>query len=113
MAREKRKKRKKLNILRLAATLLIVVLFVICGFSVKTIIQLNIEKQQLKKTNAELIAQKEDLMAELKNVKDLDYIEEQARKQLKMIKPGEVLYVLDDKKTDSENKDGETNDGGN
>ena len=42
------------------------------------------------------------MTAELKNVNELDYIEEQARKQLKMIKPGEVLYVLDGKK----NKDG-------
>ena len=63
---------------------------------------LHIEKSHLEKTQKELEQKKDDLTAELKNVNELDYIEEQARKQLKMIKPGEVLYVLDGKK----NKDG-------
>ena len=38
----------------------------------------------------------QSLKEELKNVNDLDYIEEQARIQLRMIKPGEILYITDD-----------------
>jgi len=62
------------------------------------------QNKELERTQKELEQKKDDLTAELKNVNELDYIEEQARKQLKMIKPGEVLYVLDGKK-DKINKD--------
>ena len=39
------------------------------------------------------------------SVNDLEYIEEQARIQLRMIKPGEILFVLD-KEQDKDNNDG-------
>ena len=41
---------------------------------------------------------------EKKEVIDPDYIEDQARKQLKMVKPGEILYILpdEDEKKDKE-----------
>ena len=43
-----------------------------------------------------LYIMEQSLKEELKNVNDLDYIEEQARIQLRMIKPGEILYITDD-----------------
>ena len=97
-----RKKKKKLNVGRLVLSLIVLFLLIGCAFSIKNIVTLHIEKSHLEKTQKELEQKKDDLTAELKNVNELDYIEEQARKQLKMIKPGEVLYVLDGKK----NKDG-------
>ena len=102
MAKSTRKKKKKLNVGRLVLSLIVLFLLIGCAFSIKKIVKLHIEKSHLEKTQKELEQKKDDLTAELKNVNELDYIEEQARKQLKMIKPGEVLYVLDGKK----NKDG-------
>lgn len=60
----------------------------------KNIISLRIEKGNLEAQEQELQNKKEELTAELQGVNDMDYIEEQARKLLKMIKPGEVLYIL-------------------
>ena len=48
----------------------------------------------------ELNDEKAALQEELKNVNDLDYIEEQARNQLKLIKPGEILYILENEGED-------------
>ena len=44
------------------------------------------------------------LTKEKKEVIDPGYIEDQARKQLKMVKPGEILYILPD---EDEEKDKE------
>lgn len=104
MAKSTRKAKKKLNTGRLVLSLIVLFLLIGCAFSIKKIVTLHIEKNHLEKTHKELEQKKDDLTAELKNVNELDYIEEQARKQLKMIKPGEVLYVLDGKK-DKINKD--------
>ena len=61
---------------------------------VRNIIGLSIEKRELEKQQRELADTRDELTAELENVNDLDYIEEQARKLLHMIKPGEILYIL-------------------
>lgn len=73
---------------------IVVVLLIGIGVVVKNIIGLSLEKKALEQQNAELTDRRDDLTAELQNVNDPDYIEEQARKLLHMIKPGEVLYIL-------------------
>ncbi len=95
MASSKRKK-KKINVVRLAMSAFIVILLVISMLYIKNILMLHAEQSRLQEENRRLEQEKADLEVELSNVNDLDYIEEQARKQLKMIKPGEVLYVLND-----------------
>ena len=64
------------------------------GFSVHDIVKLKMEERQLKNEQAELLKQKKDLKEELKKINEPDYIEQQARKQLRMILPGEILYIL-------------------
>ena len=32
---------------------------------------------------------------EFENINDKNYIEQQARKQLNMVKPGEIVYIID------------------
>lgn len=108
MAKVKRKRRHKINWLRFIGALLVVALIGVAAVSVRTIIELSAEKSRLRTENAELTQQKKDLEAELKSVNDLDYIEEQARKQLKMVKPGEVLYVIDDSGDNAEEGGGGT-----
>jgi cell division protein DivIC len=42
------------------------------------------------------LAEKEKLKEQLANVNNPEVIEEEARKQLKLIMPGETLYILKD-----------------
>ena len=95
--KKKRRKRVKINYGRLLAILCVIVLVGTVGFYVRRITSLHAEKEQLLAEKAELEQTKDEKLNELENVNDLDYIEEQARKQLKMIKPGEVLFVIDEK----------------
>ncbi|MBR2560373.1 MAG: septum formation initiator family protein [Firmicutes bacterium] len=93
---KKRRKRIKINYGRLAILVLILVLVGTVAFNVRRIISLHAEKERLIAQREELEQVKQEKLNELENVNDLDYIEEQARKQLKMIKPGEVLFVIDE-----------------
>ena len=74
-------------------TVIVVALLIAIGLVVKNIIALHIEKNDLEKQEQQLIETRDELTAELQSVDDLDYIEEQARKLLRMIKPGEVIYI--------------------
>ncbi len=91
----KRKPKVRFNMTRLLLTVVVVVLVVVFSISAKNIIDLKIEQNQLKKENKELRAQKKKLEEELEQINDENYIEEQARKQLNMVKPGEILYILE------------------
>ena len=80
---------------RMAMLVIVIGLLIGIAFIVKNIISLTIEKRELMEKQNELSNKRDELTAELENVNDLDYIEEQARKLLHMIKPGEILYILD------------------
>ena len=90
-----KKKQQKLNPARLILTGIVVVLLIVFLLSVKNIWDLKREQAELNETNTALKEQKTELETELKNVNDSNYIEEQARTQLNMVKPGEILYILD------------------
>ena len=80
----------------MAVFAVVVILGVIVGMSVKNVLELSIEQHQLKKENASLKEKKAALEREFENINDKDYIEEQARKQLNMVKPGEIVYIIDE-----------------
>ncbi len=86
-------------------TVIVVVLIAVVGVSIKNVFDLRAEQDELRAKNKQLASEKASLKEELKNVNDYDYIEEQARIQLKLIRPGEILYVLDDEGTDTNGKD--------
>ncbi len=86
-------------------TVIVVVLIAVVGVSIKNVFDLRAEQDELRAKNKQLASEKASLKDELKNVNDYDYIEEQARIQLKLIRPGEILYVLDDEGTDTNGKD--------
>ena len=69
--------------------------------SIKNIISLELEHSKLKKENSQLKAQKKQLELELKNVNSKEYIEEQARKQLRLVNPDEILFVFPDDSSSS------------
>ncbi|HPR23640.1 MAG TPA: septum formation initiator family protein [Bacillota bacterium] len=106
-----KKKRKKKRLWRRTliymGIICIIVLF--AGLSVYKIIDLKLEENRLEGQKQELIKEQKKLKEELKNVNDPEYIEQQARKQLKLIMPGETLYVLPDEK-DPENEGMSTKD---
>jgi len=104
-------KKVRINGGRMALTMIVAVLVLVLLMSVKGIFTLRAEQKDLKAQNEALLLEKEALKDELENVSDKEYIEEQARIQLKLIKPGEILYILDDEKDkkDDEKEDEKEN----
>lgn len=83
---------------------IIIIITVICAigyalFLAKDTVSLLKENSDLKKHNKQLIEEKKELTKELKNVNTPEYIEEQAKLQLKLIRPGETLFILGDGST--------------
>ena len=111
------KKNKRINPGRLILTVIIVVLIFFVAISVKNIVSLHVEKNELEEENARLEEEKDRLQNELENADDPEYIEEQARQQLRMVMPGEVLYIIEEEgekaKASAESGSAEkSNDGG-
>lgn len=79
---------------RLIYTTIILIIIVVSGVSALNVYNLMQEEESVKKEHAELLKEKEKLEYELEQINSLEYIEQQARQLLRMIKPGEILYVL-------------------
>ncbi len=107
----RRKRKVRVNRGRLILTVIVVILIAVVGMSIKNVFDLRAEQKNLQEENQNLLQQQEALKAELENVNDPDYIEEQARIQLRMIKPGEILFVLDKDNNNSEKQDSGNEDG--
>lgn len=80
---------------------LVIVVIIILGFLgaffLKTgvqIVKLQAEKEEAEARQEELLNEKENLTEELENINSDDYIERMARKDLKLIKNNELLFVL-------------------
>ena len=96
-SRKSVKKRKK-GLTPGRAIILVAVLFiVICVFcSIWKIISLKVEEREKTELIKELEAQKQELEQEVGKIGTEEYIEEQARRWLKMAKSGEIIYVFGD-----------------
>lgn len=88
-AGRRRKKRRTLGVLLLA----FVLMATMCG---RDIIRLKAENAELKKQQVALEKQRDELKEELKNTGESEYIREQARKQLRLLNPGEILFTFED-----------------
>lgn len=94
---ERHKKRiQRINHIRMAVFFVVIILAVVVGMSVKNVLELSYEQHQLKMENASLKEKKAALEREFENINDKNYIEEQARKQLNMVKPGEIVYIIEE-----------------
>lgn len=89
-------KRGRKKARRKAISILLIVLVVIgvTAYSLRNIAKLKIEEKKLKAQQEKLLKQKKKLKKELKKADDPDHIESEARRQLKMIKKGEILFLL-------------------
>ncbi|MDR0851559.1 MAG: septum formation initiator family protein [Clostridiales Family XIII bacterium] len=76
----------------LFAAAIVFIVFVLV--STVNLINLSKEAEQAQITLAEVEAEKAQVAKQLTLVNDPAFIEEQARQQLRMIRPGETLYVF-------------------
>ena len=68
-------------------------LFTMCG---REIFRLKAENYALRKQQQELEEERDRLARELERVGDKEYIKDQARKQLRLLDPGEIMFVFQD-----------------
>ena len=70
------------------------ILLILVGFSVGNIIVLKHDLHTAQKEQEQYIEEKAQLQEDLKEIDDLQNLEEQARDQMRLIKPGETLYIF-------------------
>jgi cell division protein FtsB len=88
------KRGRRLFAFRRLYLLAFLILLIVSALYAVRIEALNREKERTLSEMEAALEQKERLEAELEHVDDPEYVEQQARARLRMIKPGEVLYVL-------------------
>lgn len=91
-----KKKHKIANVKRFIGGMIIIIFVMSIGLSAFKIIKLTGERDKLLEINKQLTELKEDLTAEMGQINSAEYIEQQARKELKMIKSGEILFIVDE-----------------
>ena len=91
VAAERAKKRRKLMLLVIGV---VIVAGLVFGRAVYRIIELKKEKAQAETKLEELQEQLAQLQNELTRVTSDEYIEQQARTHLRMIYPGETVYII-------------------
>lgn len=89
--RRRKKRRRRLTLLAMLLTF--VMLLTMCG---REIIRLKAENVSLRRQQQELKDERDRLSVELKNVGNKDYIKQQARKQLRLLDPGEILFIFNE-----------------
>ena len=87
---------------RRRVVVLVLVFAVLLTTCTREIVRLKAENRALKKQHAQLEQERDRLTKELGRVGDKDYIKEQARKQLRLLDPGEKMFVFEDGETPSE-----------
>ncbi len=95
-SRKKRpKKKKRIADMRrfIMATVLLICVFS-AVLSLIKIVNLRSELNHLQEINGQLLEMKEDLLEETQMIDSKEYIEQQARKELKMIKDNELLFII-------------------
>ena len=96
------KRRRKKFLTLVIVIIAFALLATMCG---KDIVRLKAENRALRKQQAALEKQRTELQEELKNTSNQEYIREQAKKQLKLLNPGEILFTFDEDDKDGD-KDG-------
>ena len=101
---ERRRKISRKRIRKRALSLAAVVaVFVLIGtFFGKDIVRLKAENRALKKQQIALEQQRDELQKELRNTNNQEYIREQAKKQLNLLNPGEILFTFDEEEPETD-----------
>ena len=91
-----RTRRRKLFTL-IAGVIVFAMLATMCG---KDIVRLKAENRALRKQQIALEQQRDELQEELKKTNNQEYIREQAKKQLKLLNPGEILFTFEEEEAE-------------
>ncbi len=83
--------------------IVIVALALVLFLFVMNIVSLKREQHDVMLQQQQLEKQKEELQKALEDTDDTENIEEQARNQLRLIKPGETLYLFPEEMTEENN----------
>lgn len=95
-------------------TAIMAVIIAVVGLSAFNIVSLKKEQMEMKQKQQELTDIKAEKEEKLRHLNDPDYIEEQARTRLRLVLPGEQIYVFPslenqdeaEKETDGSNSQG-------
>lgn len=100
------------HLVKLIGSAVVIIFILMVVMSIKNIFDLREEESALKQRNEELLQLKEELNMELDNVNSKEYIEEQARKELKLVRGNELIFYFPDdwEKIVEERKNQETQD---
>jgi len=97
--------KKKLNKTQKIVLAIVLVLVITIGATYGTrIVKLKAQNRQLKQQNAELKEEQSKLTKELKNVNSKEYVQEQARKKLRLLNKDEILFIFKDEDKDGKKK---------
>ena len=109
MKRDKSRGRKKVNYTKIVVCAVVIILIAYFGMSAIKIVNLSKEKEEVAAYNQELLQNKENLQLKLDNINSADYIESQARRDLKLVKPNELLFIFSEKDSDNAEEDSTEN----
>ena len=90
------RKKKTSNIKKMMTCAITVMLIAFVGVSAVKLINLTRERDALLEKNQELKRLKEDISQEMENINSAEFMEQQARKELKLIKKNEILFIVSD-----------------
>lgn len=106
---ERKKRQRQSGMGKITKMIILILLIWAIAFAalqVYNMYRINADYKKVLIENTKLKKERESLKEELKHVNEPEYIEQQAREQLKMVKPGEVMYILPRNETKDE-KQGE------
>lgn len=95
-ARRSHTRAKRIRKKRLTIFIMVVAFALLATMCGKDIVRLKAENVALKRQQAALKKERDELKAELENTSEQEYIRDQARKQLRLLNPGELLFVWDE-----------------
>ncbi|MBQ9014847.1 MAG: septum formation initiator family protein [Firmicutes bacterium] len=91
--------RRRRNYRRAVVVAAVLFIVVVLGYSVGHILVLKHDLHVAKKEQITYQEEKEQLEKDLKEINDLQNLEEQARDQMRLIRPGETLYIFPENMT--------------
>ena len=105
-AKKEKKRPAAPGLIAMVVIVLVIAYFVMSGIK---IIKLNQEKEEAEARKQELLHTQEDLLAQYENINSAQYIERLARRDLKLVKANELLFILPED-TQERQQDGEAED---
>lgn len=90
------------RLVRLAGLGISLIFIFIVGMSVKNIYDLKEQEAAVMDRHEELLQMKEELTLQLENVNSDEFIEEQARRELKLIKGNELIFYFTEESKSNE-----------